>query len=243
MQTSNAPNASIAPNINVYESETNKSGRVRNEERDESHAITTSANSNTTTSFKGLSQDSPEWLKADKEFSFYNQQNQQNLESRESIQSRLYFYKQQYFHDSDINLRHSSTQHLSWVGPITNDTDDIDRIYENMRGLSSALASAQQRHQNHRNANNNLYANSVNNSSDNNNIVNNNNRKLTKDSGYESASASISNWNQQALNANTNAFSNNYFHSRSDSNASSVSTGGSLSPRTAANKRYFQSII
>jgi hypothetical protein len=83
-----------------------------------------------------------------------------------------------------------------------------------------------------------LYANSVNNLSDNNNTVNNNNRKLTKDSGYESASASISNWSGQPINPNnSNAFSNNYFHCRSDSNTSSVSTGGSLSPRTAANKK------
>ncbi|CAG2159591.1 unnamed protein product [Oppiella nova] len=232
----NSSNASNAPNISAYESETNKSGRVRNEERDrdESEAIT--ATVNTTPGAKTVLQDSPEWFKADKEFAFYNQQNQ--LESRESIQNRIQkYYKQQYFHDSDVNLRHSSAQRLSWIAPNGSEIEtEVDRIYENMRDISTAFTNAQQRHYNHRNSTanaNNVYANSANSLSDNNNTVNHNNRKLTKDSGYESASASISNWGPINAN-NANALPNNYFHSRSDSNASSVSNGG-LSPRTATN--------
>ncbi|XP_054169124.1 probable serine/threonine-protein kinase DDB_G0276461 [Oppia nitens] len=200
--TSNTCNSgnTYSPNTvsTTYESENNKLGRLRNEEqrdRDESHTITASTNTNAvTTDHKGVSQqDSPEWLKADKEFSFYNQQMQ----------------------NTDLTRRHSSVQHLSWVGPIETDEIDIDRIYENIRDPILSRTSVQPRH--HRNSN--LYTN---------NVLNDNNRKLTKDSGYESASAaSMSNWG--AVGAA------NYFHSRNDSNASSVSTnGGNLSPRTAA---------
>lgn len=177
-----------------------------------------------------VSKDSPEWLKADGEFSFYHHH---NFDSGEPV-DRLYYYHHQYYHDGDLNMRHSSSQHLSWTEPV-NEPDDIDRIYENMRGLSSTLGSQQRQHQNNsRTGTTNTVSGGGENVS--------NNRKLTKDSGYESASASIS-W--RAMNANTNTLSNNYFHSRSDSNASSVSTGGSLSPRTAgnSNKKYMQNDI
>ncbi len=200
---------------------------MRNEDE-----INPNANVHSTNSCKGVSQDSPEWLKADAEFSFYHQQNQHNFDSRDSIGSRLYYYQQQYFQDGgDINIRHSSAQHLSWTEPLNSEPDDIDRIYENMRGLSTTMPNPQQRlhNRNISSASNNNANSNINNT----NETVSNNRKLTKDSGYESATTSISNW--AAMNPNANALSNNYFHSRSDSNASSVSTGGSLSPRTAGN--------
>ena len=192
-------------------------------------------------------------MKADAEFAFYNQHHQRKNDSEQHQQSQqpqqpqqpqqqqqqqqqqqewMYHYHQQQCYQSDSHsAKLCQTQHLSWTEPI-NEPDDIDRIYENMRGAATSTKTSQFQTQSHQSSS---HQRSAHQSRGGNNSgfsdSNANNRKLTKDSGYESASTSASTW----CAMNPNAVSSSYFHSRSDSNASSVSTGGSLSPRVASN--------